>query len=301
MGDTVYPEVGPLVDPSVGGFWMDRTAVTNAELAQFIATTGYVTVAARAIDLQRYPVLSEEMRSPGAVVFHQATVAPRGTDIRQWWHCQAGADWRHPQGPASSVQGKDAWPVVNVAWEDAQACARWRGHKLPSEPEWEWAARGANNIAPGDTRQPVQANTWQGTFPNDNQKTDGFDGTAPAGCYAPNAYGLFDMICNAWEITRDRCHPFHDARDNTPPDQEPMPSRIPHVPVNAAMPSGTPQHVIKGGSYLCAPMRYGAGARQGQEDNLAANHIGFRTILRAPPQGWKVPHRRPYRCVYCLT
>lgn len=293
LGDTVYPEEGPLTITSVPDFWMDRTEVTNAQFAAFVQATGYVTTAERPVDLHRHPGLPAALQQPGALVFVMPTDLQRGGDITQWWQYRAGANWRHPGGPNTSIEGMDAFPVVAVTLEDAQAYARWLGRSLPSEAQWEWAARGGAVAGPGDTTQPMQANTWQGLFPVNNRADDGFAGIAPVGCFAPNGYGLFDMIGNVWELTRDVYQPFHEAghrasegahndpRNNTPPDQPPPASRLP-----ANAPGTTTQHVIKGGSYLCAPsycMRYRAGARQGQEDDLATNHVGFRTVLPAAP------------------
>lgn len=277
LGDTVYPEEGPMRPTTVQGFWMDRTEVSNAQFAAFVQATGYVTVAERAVDTRAHPGLPATMQQPGAVVFVMPTDLQHGGDIRQWWQYRAGANWRHPGGPDTSIEGLDAMPVVAVTLADAQAYAAWLGRELPTEAQWEWAARGGEDTAAGNTTQPAQANTWQGLFPVNNRADDGFAGIAPVGCFAPNGYGLFDMIGNVWELTRDVYRPFHDGRDNTPPDQPPAPTRSSSDPTPG-------QHVIKGGSYLCAPnycMRYRAGARQGQEDDLATSHLGFRTILNA--------------------
>lgn len=274
VGDTVYQEEQPLQTRVIAGFWMDRTEVTNAQFAAFVKATGYVTVAERPVDTKAHPGLPPPLQEPGAVVFIQPTDLSRGGDVRQWWQYRPGANWRHPGGPDTSIVGRDAFPVVAVTIEDAQAYARWKGASLPTEAEWEWAARGGSPPTPGQTGQPAQANTWQGVFPVQNAATDGFAGIAPVACYTPNGYGLFDMIGNVWELTQDLYVPYHDARDNRPPDEAPVAQRSGRV-------SG--QHVIKGGSYLCAPnycMRYRAAARQGQEDDLATSHLGFRTILR---------------------
>jgi formylglycine-generating enzyme required for sulfatase activity len=278
MGDNVYQEEGPLTPTAVQGFWMDRTEVSNGEFAQFVAATGYVTVAERKVDLLAHPGLPAQLQQPGAVVFVMPTDLQHGGDVRQWWKYRPGANWRHPGGPDTSIEGREAMPVVAVTLADAMAYAHWKGRTLPGEAEWEWAARGGNKDTPGKTEQPRQANTWQGVFPVHNSGEDGFAGLAPVGCFAPNGYGLFDMIGNVWELTTDVYRPFHDARDNIPPDQPPPPAR-------ANSGEGNGQHVIKGGSYLCAPnycIRYRPGARQGQDDDLAASHLGFRTILRAP-------------------
>jgi formylglycine-generating enzyme len=272
MGDTVYAEEQPVRPVQVAGFWMDRTEVSNAQFAAFVRATGYVTVAERALDPAQHPGLPPDMLVPGAVVFINPAHLTQGGDPRQWWQYVAGAQWRHPQGAASFAPAER--PVVAVTQEDAQAYAQWRGVALPTEAEWEWAARAG---AQDNTRtQPVEANTWQGMFPVLDQAQDGFEGLAPVGCYQPNAYGLYDMIGNAWELTRTLYADHPIAGDNLPPDQPPEARRAD---------TPTPRYVIKGGSYLCAPnycMRYRAGARQAQEADLATSHVGFRTVSRSP-------------------
>lgn len=274
FGDTVYPEEQPVRSTPVAGFWMDRTEVSNDAFAAFVKATGYVTVAERPVDPALHPDLPPEMRLPGAVVF----VKPNATDgsgrLTQWWRYIPGANWRHPGGPQTDIVGRGAFPVVAVTVEDAQAYARWKGHALPTEVQWEWAAR-AGRAATPDHDPPAAANTWQGLFPVANSGDDGFIGLAPTGCYPANAYGLFDMIGNVWEITADRWTPDHGSTAGGGVDPAPMPLR---APANG-------QHVIKGGSYLCAPnycMRYRAGARQPQDDDLGTSHLGFRTVLNAP-------------------
>ena len=289
LGDTLYPEEGPIRPVSVDGFWMDRTEVTNAQFAAFVAATGYVTVAERPVDTQRHPGLPLAMQQPGAVVFVMPTNLADGGDLRQWWQYRAGANWRHPGGPQTSITGRDAMPAVAITLQDAQAYARWLGHELPTEAQWEWAALGGTRSPMGQTEAPVQANTWQGVFPLSNLASDGFAGVAPVGCYPPNGYGLYDMIGNVWELTRDAYRPWH-AGEHLGPDQERMAQRPQAAgsgsaasDAQLAVPLG--QRVIKGGSYLCAPnycMRYRAGARQAQDDDLATSHLGFRTVLRGP-------------------
>jgi formylglycine-generating enzyme required for sulfatase activity len=276
FGDTVYPEEQPVRPVSVQGFWMDRTEVTNAQFAAFVAATGYVTTAERTVDTRLHPGLPLDMQQPGAVVFVSPADLRGGGDVRQWWQYIPGAQWRHPGGPSTTLQGLDALPVVAVTAEDAQAYARWRGGQLPTEPEWEWAALGGQLRSTVDTVQPEEANTWQGFFPLSNQAKDGFERAAPVGCFQANGYGLFDMIGNVWELTADRYTESHSPQNNVPPDQPPAAQR-------PGAPSG--RHVIKGGSFLCAPnycMRYRAAARQPQEDDLASSHVGFRTVLHAP-------------------
>ncbi|MES2189366.1 MAG: formylglycine-generating enzyme family protein [Pseudomonadota bacterium] len=274
MGDTVYPEESPLQKVKVNGFWMDRTEVTNAEFAAFVTATAYVTDAERGPDPKLQATLPPDMRLPGAVVFvAPANVNNQGSAM-QWWRYVPGADWRHPAGPATGIEGRDSFPVVAVSYADAKAYAKWKGRALPSEAQWEWAARAGQPQASKDHAQPKDANSWQGIFPTLNSAEDGFTGLAPVGCYAANAYGLFDMIGNVWEFTTDAWRPFHGDPADGKPDQSPR-----MLEANAA------QRVIKGGSYLCSPdycMRYRAGARQPQDEDLGASHLGFRTVLLAP-------------------
>lgn len=274
FGDTLYPEEQPVQTRSVAGFWMDRTEVSNDAFAAFVQATGYVTVAERPVDPAQHAQLPPEMRLPGAVVFTMPTA--RDGHPTQWWRYVPGANWRHPGGPGTGIAGRGAFPVVAVTIEDAQAYARWKGHALPSEVQWEWAARaGQADDRPADPAQPQGANTWQGLFPVANSGADGFVGVAPVGCYPSNRLGLHDMIGNVWELTTDRWTPSHATTADTG-----------HDPAAPLLRPGAPaQRVIKGGSFLCAPnycMRYRAGARQPQDDDLAVSHLGFRTILLAP-------------------
>ena len=275
LGDTVYPEETPLRPTQLPGFWMDRTEVTNDEFAAFVQATGYLTVAERPVDTTRHPGLPAALQQPGAVVFVMPNEVRGRGDLSQWWRYTPGANWRHPGGPDTRLDGRGAFPVTAVTWADAQAYARWKGRALPSEAQWEWAARAARPEPAPAHEQPREANTWQGLFPVVNSSEDGFVGLAPVGCYAPNALGLHDMIGNVWELTADTWTPHHADADAPAPDQVP-----------AGLRSGAEaQQVIKGGSFLCAPnycMRYRAGARQPQDRDLGASHLGFRTILMAP-------------------
>lgn len=241
MGSDVYPEETRRTE-TVAGFWMDRTEVTNAEFDAFVRATNYVTVAERAA-------------KKGAAVF----VVPSGTvdlsSAASWWRYIEGANWRHPGGPDTSIEGRDHFPVVAIAYEDAHAYAKWKGRRLPTEAEWERAARAGAPTLP-EREQPKDANTWQGVFPLIDTAEDGFTGIAPVGCFKPNALGLHDMIGNVWELTTDEYA-------GQPPSAR----------------------VIKGGSFLCAPnycLRYRPAARQPQEDDLGTSHVGFRTVLDAP-------------------
>ena len=275
LGDSVYAEEQPLQVTKVDGFWIDRTEVTNEEFGRFVKATAYVTVAEREVDAMTHPELPADMRKAGAVVFVMPEAIQGKSDITQWWRYIPGAQWRHPGGPQTSIDGRGAFPVVTVTLEDARAYAKWKGRMLPSEAQWAWAARAGQSKAGMDHEQPAQANTWQGLFPVANSGQDGFLGLAPVGCYQPNALGLFDMIGNAWELTTDAWRPNHSQPVMAEPDQ--MPSGM------AAM--GGAQRVIKGGSFLCAPnfcARYRSGSRQPQDEDLGASHLSFRTILIAP-------------------
>jgi formylglycine-generating enzyme required for sulfatase activity len=281
-----YPEEKPPRYATVSGFWIDRTEVTNAQFAAFVAATGYKTVAERGLNAKDYPDLPPEALVPGSMVFHQPPKDARITmDLSEWWRYVPGADWRHPDGPNSSIAGKDNQPVVHIAYADAEAYAKWLGHSLPTEAEWEYAARGGLNgkeFAWGDEQTPDgqwMANSWQGFFPFDDDKSDGYHGTAPVGCFPPNGYGLFDMIGNVWEWAVDWYRPGHTFADG---DVNPT------GPQMTAAGAGGPVRVIKGGSWLCAAnfcARYRPSARQPQEVDLGASHIGFRTVLRDPTHG----------------
>jgi formylglycine-generating enzyme required for sulfatase activity len=267
-GDTVYPEEYPAGAVEVDGFWMDRTEVTNDQFAEFVQATGYVTVAERPVDPSRRPHgTPANLLQPGAAVFKIPPIAQTGADPSTWWRFVPDANWRHPGGPETSIDGRGAFPVVEVTEQDAKAYARWKGRRLPSEAQWEWAARGARDEPMPAHEQPIQANTWQGRFPLHDTGQDGFVGLAPVGCYPPNRLGLYDMIGNVWEITAD-VFAHHGATVAALASQ-----RAPR------------QFVVKGGSYLCSPdycMRYRVGSRQPMEEDLGASHTGFRTVLLAP-------------------
>jgi formylglycine-generating enzyme required for sulfatase activity len=264
----------------VDGFWIDRHEVTNAQFQRFVDATGYVTLAERGGDPKAHAGMPKELLAPGSVVFIQPNDREAGGRITQWWRYVPGADWRHPAGPGSSIAGKANHPVVHVAYEDALAYARWRGHSLPTEAQWEFAARGGRegeddwSSAYRPDGKPI-ANTWQGLFPVVDTGQEGYAGTAPVGCFAPGGYGLSDMIGNVWEWTRDWYRPGHPRQPaSNPTGPDPAMLRL--------APGGSPSRVIKGGSYLCAfnyCARYRPAARQPQEADLGAAHIGFRTVL----------------------
>lgn len=274
----LHPEEGPPKTVAVGPFSIDRTEVTNDQFAEFVRATGYVTLAERAPDPQLYPGLPPEALKPSSLVFVGADTKADG-DPGHWWRVVDGANWRKPQGPSSSIKGQGRRPVVHIGYEDALAYARWRQRDLPTEAEWELAARGGlkNKAyewgdAPPDPNKP-RANTWQGVFPAVDTGGDGYRAqTAPVGCYAPNGLGLSDMSGNVWEWTGDWYLPGHEHGE-TGPDID-----MAIVPTD-----GAPKHVIKGGSFLCSDdfcLRYRPAARQAGPPDTGSSHIGFRTVRR---------------------
>lgn len=261
-----YPDERPTGEASrVAAFWMDRTEVTNAQFAAFVKATGYVT---------------DAEREGAAAVFR---APPRGQASRRdgdWWQWTRGANWRQPHGPGSEAMAQPNEPVVLVTHADALAYARWLGRDLPSEAEWEYAARGGGSAEaigrePRDPKGRPVANYWQGVFPDMNATEDGYAALAPAGCFPANGYGLVDMIGNVWELTRDRYTGPHQPHGNGDPAQALQPG-------GGKARSGE-RLVIKGGSFLCAAsycVRYRATARHPHEADMATSHVGFRTVLR---------------------
>ncbi|MCP9800290.1 formylglycine-generating enzyme family protein [Synechococcus sp. RedBA-s] len=259
-------------------FCLAAHEVTNRQFATFVAATGYRTVAERPLSVEQFPQLKASERAPGSLVFRP--VAGDGPiEELSWWNWVPGADWRHPQGPASSIAGLEEHPVVQVAFEDAEAFAAWAGAALPSEAQWEFAARGGLKdqvFSWGNTWKPGLANTWQGEFPRRNDGEDGFVGTAPVGSFPPNGYGLLDMTGNVWEWTADWYLPGHEglAQRSDPAIASEASSNDPRDP-------GVAKHVIKGGSFLCSPTycsRYRPAAREAQSPDTGTSHIGFRLV-----------------------
>lgn len=275
--DDHYPEEAPVHIRSVDAFWIDRTPVTNAEFARFVAVTQYVTLAERAPRPGDYPLADPALLVPGSVVF-RAPAGAMGTDEwRDWWAYVPGASWRCPQGPSFTLAGLDDHPVVHVAFEDAMAYAQWAGKDLPTEGEWEYAARGGLDRAEfawGDDLTPGgrhMANTWQGIFPGQNTAEDGFAGTSPVTAFPANGHGVFDMIGNVWEWTKDHYRDTHAQKTTTCCTAQP------------ASAGDARAKVLKGGSHLCAPSycrRYRPAARQSQTKDTSSSHIGFRCVLR---------------------
>jgi formylglycine-generating enzyme required for sulfatase activity len=282
--DDFYPEERPVRRVEVDGFWIDERPVTVAQFRRFVKATAHVTSAERAPLAADYPDADPQLLVPGSLVFHRTDGPVPLDDYRNWWSWVPGADWRHPEGPGSNVGGRERHPVTHVAYADAHAYAKWAGKELPSEAEWEYAARGGLDRAVytwGDEFAPkgkMMANTWQGEFPWENLTLDRYEGTSPVGAFPPNGYGLYDMAGNIWEWTAD---PYTDRHIAEPADTCCAPP-TPHV----AEPSSTDpsvRRVIKGGSHLCAPnycLRYRPAARQGQTIDTSTGHLGFRCVIR---------------------
>jgi len=278
--DDVYREEGPVRETKVRGFWIDPHEVTNRQFAAFVRAMGHVTVAERPVDPSAFRVPVEQvppfMLEPGSAVFTPPTRPSR--NYSDWWAYVPGANWRKPYGPGGPDAKPDE-PVVHLAWDDMQAYAHWKGGRIPTEAEWEFAARADDR---NQTAQPAPdaANSWQGVFPVRNEASDGFKGIAPVGCFRPNANGLYDMIGNVWEVTADFYHPGHDPADRDNP-RGPSENAA-YDPLNP----GFASRVMKGGSYLCAPnycQRYRPAARQGRDPGLGASNVGFRLVYDHAP------------------
>jgi len=288
--DRHYPEEGPSHRVAVDPFWMDETPVTNAEFRAFVEATGHVTFAEIAPDPKDYPGALPHMLRAGSLVFSPSNRVADLGDWSQWWKFQFGAYWRKPYGPGSHIRGLDDHPVVHVAYRDAEAYAAWVGKRLPTEAEWEFAARdgleGAEfawgeELTPGGRHM---ANTWQGEFPNENLKTDGYARTSPVKAFPPSGYGLYDMIGNVWEWTSDFWSTRHSA-------DAPKACCVPQNPrggpeeqsFDACQPLiRIPRKVLKGGSHLCAPnycRRYRPAARHAEAVDTSTSHVGFRCVL----------------------
>lgn len=290
--DRHYAEEAPAHNVRVDGFWIDPTTVTNADFRAFVEATGYVTFAERPANAADYPGADPAMLVPSSVVFRKTPGPVRLDNHMQWWAYVAGADWRHPRGPGSSLQGLWKHPVVHVAFEDAMAYAQWAGKDLPTEAEWEYAARGGlenAEFAWGDELMPggkPQANTWQGEFPYRNSMEDGYEWTAPVRAYAANGYGLYEMTGNVWEWTTDFYQEHGKIKKACCTLENPRGCEM-GASFDPAMPQiKIPRRVTKGGSYLCAPSycrRYRPAARMAQPVDTSTCHLGFRCIVRDAP------------------
>ena len=284
--DTVL-DTQPVHRVRVDGFWIDATEVTNEQFARFVAATGYLTVAERAPKPEEYPGVPASALVPASAVFRPPPHPVPLDNAAQWWVYLPGADWRHPEGPGSTLLHRENHPVVHVAHEDAVAYATWCGKRLPTEAEWEFAARGGLEGAAypwGSALTPGgrwMANIWQGDFPVRNSKEDGFEGTAPVGSYPPNHYGLYDMAGNVWEWTSDWYRPDTYARAaqagvvaRNPPGPSEAESFDPQEP-------GVPKRVLRGGSFLCTAQyctRYKVAARGKGAPATSSSHLGFRCV-----------------------
>lgn len=290
-----YPDERPCRPVQVDGFWIDITPVTNAQFAAFVAATGYRTFAEIPPDPADYPGMPPELAQAGSLLFVMPPGPVNLQDVTQWWTFCIGANWRHPEGPGSTLEGRADHPVVHIAHADAQAYAHWAGKTLPTEAEWEYAARGGlegAEFAWGDELAPqgrMLANYWQGAFPWRNTQLDGWLRTSPVGSYPPNGHGLFDMIGNVWEWTDDwylsapglrkapgcGCTP-RNPRGGTEADS---------IDPQMAAPLRTGRRVLKGGSHLCSAdhcQRYRPAARFPQAIDTTTSHVGFRCVRRAP-------------------
>jgi formylglycine-generating enzyme len=277
-----YREERPVRRASVAGFWIDPHPVTNAQFQQFVAATGYRTLCERDPNPALYPDADPALLVPGSLVFRRPPGPVSLRDNRAWWHYVPGASWRHPEGPQSTIGDRQHHPVVHIAYEDALAYAAWAGKALPLEAEWEFAARGGlagATYAWGEEFAPrgqLMANTWQGRFPWENLKADGYEGTSPVDAFPPNGYGLHDMIGNVWEWTASVFTPHRaaDTGDGTTKS----------CCISEAAGNSAGRRVVKGGSHLCAPnycLRYRPAARQAEAIDTSSCHIGFRCVVRA--------------------
>ncbi len=293
--DSHYPEEAPAHPVKVDGFWISETPVTNRQFKAFVEATGHVTVAEKAPDPRDYPGAKQEMLKPGSLVFTQPKSVSI-SDIAQWWVFKFGATWRRPLGGLSDLRGKLDHPVVHVAYDDALAYATWAGMSLPTEAEWEMAAKGGvdeTEFAWGDELMPggvALANTWLGTFPTHSTKPKGHERTSPVRSFPPNALGLYDMIGNVWEWTSDFwsthhpepakrscCIPSNPRGDLTEASYDPR-----HPAIRIA------RRVLKGGSHLCAPnycRRYRPAARHAEQEDTSTSHVGFRCVKRPIQEG----------------
>lgn len=289
--DKHYPEEAPAHRVSVSSFWIDRTPVTNREFRKFVNATGHVTLAELPPDPKDYPNALPHMLKPASLVF---TPPDHPVDLRiwtQWWTFKFGANWRRPFGPRSSLSGLNEHPVVHVAYRDAEAYARWAGKELPTEAEFEFAARGGlkeaefawgSELTPGGRQM---ANTWQGLFPSENLEHDGYRHTSPVTAFPPNGYGVYDLIGNVWEWTSDWYSERHQAdaakvccipeNPRGGPEAASYDPALPNIVI--------PRKVLKGGSHLCAPnycRRYRPAARHAEPIDTSTNHVGFRCVVR---------------------
>lgn len=280
MGSVNFEDSKPVHTVTVASFLLDEHEVTNAQFARFVKATGYVTVAERQLDPKDYPGVPADKLVPGSAVFVPPVKTAGLDNYMQWWQYVPGASWKHPQGPQSSIEHKDNEPVVQVCYEDASAYAKWAGKRLPTEAEWEYAARAGKQVTDyywGTAFKPNgkwAANIFQGNFPEKNTKEDGFETTAPVKSFPKNAFGLYDMEGNVWEWCSDFYRPDYYSKSPGSNPQGPNDSYDPEEP-------GVIKHVQRGGSFICSDQycnRYKAGTRGKGETSSAGNNLGFRCV-----------------------
>jgi formylglycine-generating enzyme len=280
MGSTDFEDTKPVHTVTVKSFLMDEHEVTNAQFAQFAKATGYQTVAERELNPKDFPGVPADKLVPGSAVFVPPVKTAGLDNYTQWWQYIPGASWKHPQGPKSTIEGKENDPVVQVCYEDAAAYAQWAGKRLPTEAEWEYAARAGKAVTKyywGTEFKPNgkwAANIFQGNFPESNTKEDGYETTAPVKSFPKNAYGLYDMEGNVWEWCSDLYRPDYYGKSPASDPQGPTDSYDPEEP-------GVIKHVQRGGSFICSDQycnRYKAGTRGKGETSSAGNNLGFRCV-----------------------
>jgi formylglycine-generating enzyme required for sulfatase activity len=299
--DKYYPEEKPIHDVRLNSFWIETYEVSNDEFTKFVDATNHTTFAEIAPDAETYPDALPELLVAGSLVFKRPDRQPKNLqDYTQWWAWVPGSNWRHPRGPSTNLNNLDKHPVVHITISDAEAYCKWKGRELPTEAQWEYAARGGlkgKSFTWGDSygldegKGKPLANSWQGEFPTKNLKLDGFAATAPVGSFPPNDFGLYDMAGNVWEWTTDWFNNGHDANAE-PEGTKKKACCAPENPRGGKKEKSydpnqsvqIPRKVLKGGSHLCAPnycLRYRPAARVGMSIDSSTTHIGFRCVLNS--------------------
>ena len=277
-----FRDAKPVHDVTIDGFWLDEHEVTNAEFRKFVEATGYVTIAEQKPDPREFPGVPEEVLVPGSIVFLSPGKDVPLNDPRGWQHYVPGACWKHPEGPGSDIKGRENHPAVHIAWDDADAYAKWAGKRLPTEAEWEYAARAGLDQKPfvwGDDKNPGNrwmANIWQGKFPAENLREDGHYRTAPVKSYPPNAFGVYDISGNVWEWCADWYRPDYYRKSPRLNPEGPPDSYDPQEPDPGA---ARRKRVQRGGSFLCSDLyciRYMPGGRGKGDVHSSHSHVGFR-------------------------